>query len=218
MKAARFVLATLCLFPGGAALGQSAADSGAKSTITTKPRSASDLLEVNGARLGMTLDAWRSLPYRPAPDSHLTTACTTEAGSARRLEMAQTPKRPGVLSCSYVARYGRIVLQDAFPLTETFLARTPHYTFIDGQLARIEFHTSVNAFNDLDALFTARFGPPVTTVRDNLNIGHGRKLPRVRREWRNAGTAVWIVDPSERPDQLIVRYGAVDVGHLLPLS
>jgi hypothetical protein len=165
MKALLFALVAATL-PVGVAHGQPAAGAGVK-TLSSAPPPA-DLLGVNGAQLGMTLEAWKALPYKAGPTSHMTTSCMASPEPAGGVQRVQTSQRSNLFVCSYVTRYGQTVLQQSFPLTAAFLARSPSYAFVDGRLSRIEFHTSVNAFISLDALLTARFGAPVQTVRDTL--------------------------------------------------
>lgn len=218
MKVILLAFAAASLAPGAATQRQPAAGAAVNSPRPSPATPAADPLDVNGARLGMILQAWEALPYNSGPTSHVTTSCTAQSRPQPGFQRVRASDRPGALVCSYVARYGETVLQQAFPLTASFLAREPSYLFLDGRLSGIEFRTSVNAFNHLDALFTARFGPPIQTLRDMLTTGYGLSIPRVRREWRTARADIWIIDPSARLDQLIVRYSLADATPSIPNS
>lgn len=153
-------------------------------------------LQFKGARLGMTIAQWKALPYPGGASTHVETACV------------DSPNRsadPGarVVVCSYVTRYGRIELPQSFAFTATRLARDPSYAFVDGKLARIEFQTSIDAFDELDARFATLYGhgQDGQTLRDQ----HA-DVARVQKIWRTPGGTVRIIDPSPRPSLLSVQF------------
>jgi len=204
MKAVLFASAAALLVPAAPASGRPPVGGLGQSHHASTGAAATNLLAVNGAQLGMTLEAWQLLPR--GSDSRVNPACFVSARLPSGLPRTVTAPSASTLVCSYVARYGKTVLPQSFPLTATFQARSPSYVFVGGRLSQIVFRTSVDAFNALDALFTARFGPPAQTIRDNAALGHGVTVPRVRREWRNAAEDLWVVDPASSLDQLTVRY------------
>lgn len=197
-------IAAATLLAGSAALGQPLGG-GAVKTLQTAP--VGGPLAQSGARLGMSLDDWRSLPDRLWPSSHVVPSCVPDSGSTG-LSQGATSSPAGVLECSYRARDGKTLYQQSFPLFGSFVARAPSFAFVDGRLSQIRFRTSVDAFSRLDAWFTRQLGPPVQTMRDDVRFGQGFTFPRVRRHWRRGDVDVWLIDPSRRPDQLAVRYGA----------
>lgn len=215
MKAGVLGFAALSLL-GGMAFSQPSAANSVQAA--SQGLSTANPLGVNGARLGMTFQAWKALPPEAGSMSNVTASCADHPRPSGLVRPVVLSPSPGDLICSYVAIYGQTVLQQSFPLTTAYLARRPAYAFVDGRLSQIQFHASINAFSDLDALATARFGAPVRTLRDTVDMGHGLKVARVRREWRHARQDVWIVDPSERLDQLLVRYGVAGAAPPLPQS
>ena len=136
------------------------------------------------------------------------TACSNDAApdATSRASFDASGSGPQVVVCFYVARIGRYALAQDFPLTKTYLARSPKFTFVSGRLARIEFKSSINAFDDLVALFEARFGPASQTVRDQIRTPFGLTLPRVQNIWRRPDGLVRITDPSDSLDQLAVDF------------
>jgi hypothetical protein len=84
--------------------------------------------------------------------------------------------------------------------------RDPKYDFVGGRLSRVEFRTSIDAFNDLTARFEARYGPANQTLRDDVETRSGLDLPRVRKIWRLPSGTVEIIDPATPPTQLDVQF------------
>ncbi|HZC16182.1 MAG TPA: hypothetical protein VE309_05430 [Caulobacteraceae bacterium] len=158
----------------------------------------SDDIGFMGARLGMGLDAWKALAYPGRNPAEVATACAAGPVST-----------PGVVVCTYAQRAGSLDLPLSIPLSGTWLVRSPRYDFVGGRLSRIEFRTSIDAFNDLTARFEAKYGPATQTLNDNLTTRDGLNLPRVRKIWRLPAGSIEIVDPTTPPTQLAVRF----VGH-----
>ena len=151
-----------------------------------------------GAQLGMGLDAWKALAYPGHGPNEVVAACAAGPASA-----------PGGVVCTYAQRAGSFDLPLSIPLSGTWLVRDPRYDFVGGRLSRIEFRTSIDAFNDLTARFEAKYGPATQTLNDDVTTRDGRDLPRVRKIWRLPAGSIEIVDPTTPPTQLAVRF----VGH-----
>lgn len=154
-------------------------------------------LSFGGARLGMSKADWLQLAPSGVTTGHAAASCApAPAGATVQGEV-----------CTYATRYGQVTLPQAISLSGGYLAREPTYVFVDGRLRRIAFRTSLNAFSDLDARFTQRFGAPSQTSRRTLSIRSGFKFDEVIRTWRAPGGTVRIVDPSTgRLDSLSVVY------------
>ena len=155
-------------------------------------------LSFGGASLGMSKADWLQLVPSGVTTGRAAASCAPAAGVAAA---------GAAVSCTYATRYGQVTLPQAIPLSGGYLARAPTYVFVGDRLRRIEFRTSLNAFNALDARFTQRFGPPSLTLRQAVPTHSGPKLDRVVRAWRAPGGVVRIIDPSTaRPDSLSVVY------------
>jgi hypothetical protein len=164
-----------------------------------------------GARLGMGLDDWKALAYPGRNPAQVQAQCADEPAAAttikggRHAAAAPASVAPRLV-CTYTSRLGGVALPLSIPLAGSFLVRQPQYDFVGGRLSKIEFHTSIDAFNDLTARFTSRYGPAGQTLRDDVTLSDGLDLPRVRKIWRLPGGSVEIIDPSARPTQLAVQF------------
>jgi hypothetical protein len=149
-------------------------------------------LEFEAARLGMSLADWKGLP-NPAggPYSRAQADCRAAAGD--------------LTVCSYETHYGDFVLPQSFPLNSQYQAHELKYYFTNGRLSRVEFLTSIDAFNDIVAALEAKYGPASQTIRDQTPPTYSRKEPRVQKIWRLASGVVRVVDPSSRENRLIVQ-------------
>lgn len=165
-------------------------------------------LQFDGARLGMSLSQWKALPPPQGSTADVATECSndTTLDTASRVTFSVSGSEPPVVVCSYVARLGRYVLAQDFPLAKTYFARNPKFTFVSGRLAKIEFKSSINAFDDLVAAFEARFGAASQTIRDQIRTPFGLTLPRVQKIWRLPDGLVSITDPSDDLDRLVVDF------------
>jgi hypothetical protein len=155
----------------------------------------------------MTIEEWKALPY-PGPSSeHATARCSYgPAGAAASDPQGESAKQSTAVEvCAYVAPEAE---DEAFPLMKTFLARSPTYYFGGGRLSKIEFHTSIDAFNDVMALLEAKYGPASQTLRDDVRLDNSFDLPRVKKIWRQANGSIQLVDPSSAPAQLEVQFTA----------
>lgn len=172
-------------------------------------------LELGRARLGMTFAEWRALPYAGQDDGHVSASCTgVPAGNGGAPLKIVTSERPRTtVACSYVARFGRMAFPQSFALTSTLLANNPEYSFVGGNLSKIEFHLSIDAFDALVALFRARHGSENQTVRDSVTTKDGMIILRVQKVWRLPSGSIRIVDPSSRFNELLVRYESLKADH-----
>ena len=164
-----------------------------------------------GARLGMGLADWKALAYPGRSPAQVQAACANQAPPAaaeaeRHAAVSGPAPAAPALVCTYTSRLGGVVLPLTIPLAGRFLVRQPQYDFTGGRLSKIEFHTSIDAFNDLTARFEGRYGPASQTLRDDVTLSDGLDLPRVRKIWRLPGGSVEIIDPSARPTQLAVQF------------
>jgi hypothetical protein len=190
-----------------AASGMALASGTSARTVTTshaaEPPPAPATLQLKGAELGMTLDAWRALPFPGTPSPRVAASCSTDGAAKVGAPRTAVSTKPSVTVCTYASRYGDITLPQPFPLTSRSLARDPRYSFTEGRLTTIEFDTSIDAFNDLVALFISRYGPEQRTIRDQIGPHH---WPRVRKIWRLPAASILLTDPAARPGQLSVQF------------
>jgi hypothetical protein len=161
-----------------------------------------------GARLGMGLAEWKALAYPGRNPAQVQTLCSDDStGTAGGHLGAGAPGQGAqTVVCTYTSRLGSVTLPLSFPLTNIYLVREPKYDFVGGRLSRVEFRTSIDAFNDLTARFEARYGPASQTLRDDVTTRDGFDLPRVRKIWRLPSGSVEIIDPSTPPTQLAVQF------------
>jgi hypothetical protein len=166
-------------------------------------------LDFEGARLGMTIAAWKALPYPGRSKAHVIAACSDDPSAVIRdaLTAESGRRRGGAIVCAYITHYGQKVLVQPFALTKVYFARTPLYEFVGGKLSKIAFRTSIDAFNDLMARLQSRYGPVNQTVRDEVNLRDDLRVPGVKEIWRRSDGMIDIDDPSaSAPNDLTVQF------------
>jgi hypothetical protein len=163
-----------------------------------------------GARIGMTLDQWRSAPYPGTGGDHPASVCSPGGGAGFGSAARQSSTASPAVICAYVDRVGDETLPQSFALTKTYLARRPTYDFVAGRLETIEFHASIDAFDDVMAMFDETYGPATETVRDLVRDAFGGDRPRVQKIWRLPAGDIRVTDPSSRPDELSVQISGRD--------
>lgn len=172
-----------------------------------RPRSAPMM---GGAYLGMTFAAWKALTRPPSLSARAVPSCSGGSASGDLVGRPAVDGEPGrPVVCSYLARYGAVTLTQSLQLTPKYLARDPHYTFVDGRLTMVAFLTSVDAFDALMAKFIQAYGAPAETVRDTTTFGGAMRFPRVQKLWRLGDQQLRITDPAKRPGRLEVELSLV---------
>jgi hypothetical protein len=164
-------------------------------------------IEFKGARLGMTIGEWKALAYPGRAPPRLTKACSNDAQRLADSGLSVDAPEPSadLVVCTYITRYGSKVLPQSFPLTKAYFVRDPKYYFLNGRLTKVEFRTSVDAFDDVMATLKKSYGPATQTERDDFKSRVGLDLPRVQIVWRLSNGFVEITDPSSPPNQLEVE-------------
>jgi hypothetical protein len=195
----------------GPVLAATAALAAAVAAAPAATTAASVPLEFDRAQLGMSLADWRSLPPPPGVGPTTVPTCAPVSGVAavQGVALGVRTTRTDLVSCSYDTRFGHYALAHTIRLDALYRASHVQYLFAAERLVEIRFMASVDAFNDLDALFTQRYGPPVRVVRDKVPNRVG-PLQRVRETWRTPQGWVFLTDPAGDDVQISVRMVASD--------
>ncbi len=164
-----------------------------------------------GARLGMSLAAWRSLapPEGAGPDALPSCSAGAGTGANAHIPSNTTLRAGGMVTCAYVDRVGDVALPSSFSLDAAYRADNLQFMFDDGRLFEIQFDVSIDAFNAVMSILKHQYGPPTATNRDQVRSPDSR-LARVTQIWRTAGGTIMLVDPSDRLTQLEVSL--TDIG------
>ena len=103
------------------------------------------------------------------------------------------------------------------PLGGGYVARNPTYRFVNGELARINFHTSIDAFSWVRRRIDTRFGDPDRVVRNDI-AADSMDFPHVRDVWRNGRATIVLDDPSPDMATLRVTYTLDSLASALPAA
>ncbi|HEY2050596.1 MAG TPA: hypothetical protein VGH03_14735 [Caulobacteraceae bacterium] len=103
------------------------------------------------------------------------------------------------------------------PLGGGYVARNLTYRFVNGELARINFHTSIDAFSWVRSRIDTRFGDPARVVRNNI-AADSVDFPHVRDVWRNGRSTIMVDDPSPDMSTLRVTYTLDSLASALPAA
>jgi hypothetical protein len=162
-------------------------------------------LSFEGAVLGMTLGAWKSLSPPPGVGPTAAADCGPGVVAALRANRiaAATPDA-GEATCAYDARFGDAVLLHSAKLDDHDRIEALRYRFTDGRLSEIDFTASVDAYNDIVARLTHDYGPPSRTDRGSVRTSV-RRFAQVQKTWSAAGGVVTLTDPTDNPLRLSVR-------------
>jgi hypothetical protein len=162
-------------------------------------------LDFKGVRLGMTLAAWKALPFPGSTSSRARPVCTDGADAiSSGLLPARSDLSAETVVCAYFSQYGRFMLPDPVALGPRIVTRRLRFTFEDGRLSAIEYRTSVNAYDDLAARLNTRYGPSARLTRDSVKTSAGA-YPRVRRTWQAPDGQIELIDPVAPYTDLSLR-------------
>jgi hypothetical protein len=159
-----------------------------------------------GARLGMSLQAWRSLPFPGKASPGVRAACSGDPGIGRNagLEPTAAQRKAGEVVCGYIARYGRYVLAQGIRPAAKRKPVVVHYLFTGGRLTGIRYRTSRDAFDKVAGRLKAAYGPPDAVLRDQVQTELG-KLDRVRMSWAAPSGSAVLTDPADARLDLVVE-------------
>ena len=159
-----------------------------------------------GARLGITVGEWRSLPLPDGAGPQAVPACSRDEAVVRVKgnPLTATDAGDGQETCAYVSLFGDAVLLHSVSFDAAYRASDLRYVFDEGRLAEIRFDASIDAYDDVRAALGRQFGPPATTRFDRVRTPEGW-LQRVRLTWPAPGGAVTLVDPVPPFTELEVR-------------
>ena len=152
-----------------------------------------------GARLGMSLQAWRALPFPASPASpRVQAACSNDPGLGRDADLKPdaAQRKAGAVVCGYVVRYGRFVLPQGLRPAAGRKPVTVRYVFVGGRLSQIRYRASRDVFDKVTHRLKAAYGPPHAVVRDQVQTEIG-KLDRVRMSWAAPNDMVVLTDPAD---------------------
>jgi hypothetical protein len=103
------------------------------------------------------------------------------------------------------------------PLGGGYEARNLTYRFVDGQLARISFRTSVDGFSWVTARLDGRYGRPDSILRDDIQA-EALDIPHVQDTWRNGRSTIVLDDPTGDLRTLRVTYSLDALASALPAT
>jgi hypothetical protein len=98
-----------------------------------------------------------------------------------------------------------------------YVARNLTYRFVNGELARINFHTSVDAFSWVRSRIDTRFGDPGRVVRNDV-VADSVAFPHIQDVWRNGRATIVVDDPSRDMSTLRVTYSLDSLASALPAA
>jgi len=103
------------------------------------------------------------------------------------------------------------------PLGGGYVARNLTFRFVNGELARINFHTSIDAYSWVRRRLDTRFGDPTQVVRNDI-VADSIDFPHVRNVWRNGRATIVVDDPSRDMATLRVTYTLDSLASALPAA
>jgi hypothetical protein len=101
------------------------------------------------------------------------------------------------------------------PLGGGYVARNLTFRFVNGELARINFHTSIDAYSWVMRRIDTRFGEPAHILRNDI-AADSMEFPHVRDVWSNGRATIVVDDPSQDMATLRVTYTLDSLASALP--
>ena len=191
---------------GAATLGAICAASLAGALIPYRASAATgpDPMAFKGVQLGMSLDAWKSVPFPGLSPGRVLPVCSDRPGAASGLLSTSSAQKAGVVVCAYFSQYGRFTLPEPVALGPRIQAKRLRFTFQAHRLASIEYQTSTDRYDDLTARLNALYGPPTTLIRETIKTEAG-PFARVRQTWKSPQGQIELIDPVQPYTDLSLR-------------
>jgi hypothetical protein len=160
----------------------------------------------HGARLGMTIEEWRSLtpPAGLEPDTLPACSDKLRTASTGGDRLGATEAASGVTTCTYSTRFGAHVLPHTAALESGETISDLEFLFSRGRLAEIRFEAPVAAYDALSGQLSGQYGQPeLQALPAPAQAAAGQ---RVAATWRTGEGTVRLVNPAADPTKLSFRY------------
>ncbi|HEY1562084.1 MAG TPA: hypothetical protein VGF71_14555 [Caulobacteraceae bacterium] len=160
-----------------------------------------------GARLGITVEGWRSLAPPPGIGPDSLPVCSNELRTEKwaGLRLSATEAASGVVACTYASRFGHTVLPHSVTLDTGETVSDLAFLFSRDRLTEIRFEVPVAAYDTVSSRLTSDYGRPRRQF-GRAPVGSAGAAPRIRETWRAPQGWVMLTNPSEDPTQASVRY------------
>lgn len=156
-----------------------------------------------GARLGMSVDHWKTLAPPEGSDLQTRTVCSNQPGAAAAgVRVSASEAAAGVVACTYATRDGAEVVPQPIGLATGETATDVSFRFRHGRLDEIRFQTPVGGYNDMVQNLTADYGAPDINRPD----GDVSSDQPVRVTWRTPDGTVTLAIPGDDTTEMSVRY------------
>ncbi|HEX4179939.1 MAG TPA: hypothetical protein VHY32_04040 [Caulobacteraceae bacterium] len=113
-------------------------------------------------------------------------------------------RKNGTVLCAYRELIGRFSLPTTVNLGPKLRIQHLRFAFRQGRLMRVDYQVSVNAFDDVTARLTQRYGPPAKLIHDDVKTELGA-FPRIRQVWVTSSAWIELVDPVAPFNQMGVE-------------
>ena len=133
------------------------------------------------------------------------------------MDLGAFSARPGIGCGPGKARAVTVCRGPDVALGGKYFAREPTYRFLNGRLAQIRFHSSIDAFSWVTARLKKDDGQPGVIRRDTVRL-QGVDLPHVLMTWKNGRSTISLDDPAETISQLDVSITRDTAAAQLPQS
>lgn len=182
--------------------------------------------DFKGAKLGMTIDEWKAVPFPgDLQDNKIFSlkgesipvvqpVCQGDTGSDKLLLFRSSAETAaGVVLCKY--GYPRSIgtyqtWSSAFLNVAGFGAQDVDFKFLEGRLYEINITLHSNALpHVLDGL-VAKFGQPTSVINDTTQNRMGATFPHTVKSWINPVASIRLESPYSKIDDLNVRYIKLD--------
>jgi len=190
----------------------------------TQPIPSPTYYDFKGARLGMSLTDWRSLPfpggvqtvqiqnganltYHEEMPRPICSSDATSAGYSGSFHLNDIETQLGVVSCIYMQTdfLGTGLSESNTPIGESY-ANPVVYYFLDGQLYKISITAQSDLLDDVISGLRAKFGEPASSVNDTTQNKAGATFPHLKRIWTNPVAQIVVETPWSRIDDLNATY------------
>lgn len=194
---------------------------GPNKRTTPAPATPALYYDFKGAKLGITLEEWKALPFpgnppsssplsRNAPPPVVSAVCAGDPGSEKaHLYQSNAEAAAGVTLC----QYGYILKLRTLEAWNSAYIDMGHYQtndiiykFLDGRLYEISITGHDNLAGEMVSGLTAKFGPPTSVVNDTTQNRLGASFPHTVKTWKNPAAMVRLETPFSKIDNVNVTY------------
>jgi len=165
--------------------------------------------DFRGARLGMTVEEWKSLTPPEQLFRKAEPTCSSESGQSW-VTLTETEKKAGIVECAYTYPFLGIRARTGQKVGDAEITGATYY-FFKNRLYQIELIATEDALRPIRKGLTSKYGPPAFEDTGSIQNRAGATFPQIKLGWARPGELIAVSAPGGgQIDRMLVLFSMSD--------